>query len=89
VTALDWEAVARSRLHPLAASILDLLTRQDGPARTWSPTALSQALDKPLGNVSYHVRRLHDDGLIELVQTKPVRGALEHFYRVADKAVAR
>jgi predicted transcriptional regulator len=33
--------------------------------------------------VSYHVRQLEKAGLIELVATKPRRGALEHYYTLA------
>jgi hypothetical protein len=46
-----------------------------------SPNELAKKLGEPLTNVSYHVRMLHDLGCIELVQTEPRRGALEHYYR--------
>jgi hypothetical protein len=46
-----------------------------------SPNELAKRLDEPLTNVSYHVRMLHDLGTIELVETEPRRGALEHYYR--------
>jgi hypothetical protein len=46
-----------------------------------SPNELAKKLDEPLTNVSYHVRMLHDLGCIELVETEPRRGALEHYYR--------
>jgi hypothetical protein len=36
-----------------------------------------------LSNVSYHVRQLAKAGLIELVATRPRRGALEHYYTLA------
>jgi hypothetical protein len=46
-----------------------------------SPNELAKRLGEPLTNVSYHVRMLHDLGCIELVETEPRRGALEHYYR--------
>jgi hypothetical protein len=46
-----------------------------------SPNELAKKLNEPLTNVSYHVRMLHDLGCIELVDTEPRRGALEHYYR--------
>lgn len=46
-----------------------------------SPKMLADALGEPLGNISYHVKSLEAGGLIELAQTVPRRGALEHFYR--------
>lgn len=46
-----------------------------------SPVVLADKLKEPLGTVSYHVRTLYDLGLLELVRTRPRRGATEHFYR--------
>jgi len=63
--------------HRLRRQILERLS-DHGVA---SPNALADALDEPLGNVSYHVRILRELGCVELVRTEPRRGALEHFYR--------
>jgi DNA-binding transcriptional ArsR family regulator len=49
--------------------------------REASPSELAEELGEPLGNVSYHVRLLHELGLIDLVGTTPRRGAIEHHYR--------
>ena len=46
-----------------------------------SPSAIADALEEPLGNVSYHMRVLRELDCLELVRTEPRRGALEHFYR--------
>jgi hypothetical protein len=46
-----------------------------------SPTQLARLLDAPLPNVAYHVRILFELDCIELVRTRQVRGALEHYYR--------
>ena len=62
--------------HPLRVRALAILTEREA-----SPSELAEELDEPLGNVSYHVRLLHDLGLIELVRTTPRRGAIEHHYR--------
>lgn len=50
-----------------------------------SPRGLSKEFDQPVSNVAYHVRVLADCGAITLVDTKPVRGAIEHFYRSSVK----
>lgn len=34
--------------------------------------------------VSYHAKKLEELNLIELVDERPVRGAMEHFYRTVD-----
>jgi DNA-binding transcriptional ArsR family regulator len=75
--------------HPLRVRILALLQE-----RTASPRELAEWLGATLGTVSYHVRTLHEFGLIELVDTTQVRGAIAHHYkarirpRVDDEAWA-
>jgi DNA-binding transcriptional ArsR family regulator len=79
--------MARSRLnlspdvvqalgHPLRFRILVELEQ-----RVASPKQLSDALGEPLGRVGHHVRMLARLGAVELVSTRPRRGAIEHFYR--------
>lgn len=78
--AVDWERLARATAHPLRISILEVLGIDGG--RTLSPMDLSRELQLPLSNTNYHVTELAGDGLIELVDMRPVRGATEHFYRL-------
>ena len=66
--------------HPMRVRILALLQE-----RTASPRELSEWLDATLGTVSYHVRALHDLGLLELVRTTQVRGAIAHHYRARER----
>ena len=68
--------LARALSHPLRAHVLTILNE-----RVASPNQIARELEEPLGNVSYHVKRLADVGCIELVRTEPRRGAIEHFYR--------
>ena len=49
-----------------------------------SPKQIAAELDLDLRSVAYHVRVLKKLGCIELVETLPRRGAVEHVYRVAD-----
>lgn len=67
---------AKAIAHPLRARILEAL---GGKLR--SPNELAVEFHEPLGNVSYHMVVLRDLGMVELVDTAPRRGALEHFYR--------
>jgi DNA-binding transcriptional ArsR family regulator len=62
--------------HPLRAQVLRVLCE-----RVASPNQVAQELGAPLGSVSYHARMLRENGCIELVDTRPRRGAVEHFYR--------
>jgi DNA-binding transcriptional ArsR family regulator len=68
--------LAKALAHPLRVQLLAQLNQ--GVA---SPNELAKKLGEPLTNVSYHVRMLHDLDCIELVETEPRRGALEHYYR--------
>jgi DNA-binding transcriptional ArsR family regulator len=49
--------------------------------RVTTPAAMATALGHPIGVVAYHVRWLHEAGLIELVERRRSwRGAIEHYY---------
>jgi DNA-binding transcriptional ArsR family regulator len=65
--------------HPLRIEILRAL--EGGIA---SPSEIATRIGAPLGNVSYHVRFLARVGLIELRETRPRRGAVEHYYEAVD-----
>jgi len=69
--------------HPLRAKILLLLSE-----RVASPKELAAALGMPkekVPGVSHHVKRLVKLDCAELVDEKPVRGAVEHFYRATQR----
>lgn len=78
---MNWQLLARANTHPLRISILEVLALDGG--RTLSPSDLSYELGVPLSNVNYHVTELARTGLLELVGERRVRGATEHFYRIA------
>src|ERR671911_2585988 len=74
------ESRIKAMNHPLRASILRILTE-----RTASPAEMARELDEELSNVSYHAKQLVEFECAELVSTRPVRGALEHFYRATER----
>jgi hypothetical protein len=53
--------------------------------RTASPAEIAKVIGKDVGHVGYHVRKLLDLNQIELVDEKPVRGAVEHFYKAITR----
>jgi DNA-binding transcriptional ArsR family regulator len=63
--------------HPLRVRILSILETREMA----SPNEMADELDVSLGVMSYHVRRLHALGFLELVKRTPRRGAIEHHYR--------
>jgi DNA-binding transcriptional ArsR family regulator len=62
--------------HPLRCRCLTILAD-----RVASPAEIARELKLEVSNVGYHVGALADAGLIEEVGQRPVRGAVEHFYR--------
>lgn len=74
------ESRIKAMSHPLRAAILRILTE-----RTASPAEMARELDEELSNVSYHAKQLVEFECAELVSTRPVRGALEHFYRATER----
>lgn len=68
--------------HPLRAAVLRILVE-----RTASPAEMARELDEELSNVSYHTKQLVEFECAELVSTRPVRGALEHFYRATERSL--
>lgn len=66
--------------HPLRVTIMQELAEA-----TMSPTQLADKIGCPLPNLSYHVRMLVELGMIELVNTKPRRGAIEHYYKATGE----
>jgi DNA-binding transcriptional ArsR family regulator len=62
--------------HPTRAQAFMILAE-----RKASPVEIAQEIGKDVGHVGYHVRKLQQLELIELVDERPVRGAVEHFYR--------
>lgn len=69
--------ILRALTHPLRVRILRLL--EEGPS---GPKRLADRIEEPLANVAYHMNVLLDCGCIELVETIPCRGALEHIYNL-------
>lgn len=67
--------------HPLRAEIFRLI-RDRG---SMSPAEVARALEADLTDVSYHVRKLREFGCVEEVLSRPVRGAVEHFYRATEQ----
>lgn len=70
--------LAKALSNDVRARALDLLSEE---AR--SPKAIAAELGLDVRGVAYHVRVLKKLGCIELVETRPRRGAVEHVYRAA------
>lgn len=69
--------------HPLRARCWIALMH-----RTASPNELAGLFNEDLSNVSYHIKILREFGVIEEVESEPVRGALKHFYRATTRYIS-
>lgn len=67
--------------HPLRKRLLRLYVEA---TEALSPKGLTVPLNMHLSNISYHVRVLATYGALELVETKPQRGSVEHFYKATS-----
>ena len=67
--------------HPVRNDALSILNE-----RVASPNEISKELGQSVGHVSYHIKVLKECECIELVDTAPRRGAMEHYYRATSRA---
>jgi predicted ArsR family transcriptional regulator len=49
-----------------------------------SPSEMAHALDVRTETLSHHVKSLVNDGVLKLARTVSVRGAVAHYYAIAD-----
>jgi DNA-binding transcriptional ArsR family regulator len=74
------EVLVKALNHPIRVKALTILTE-----RIASPKEISEQIEMPLSNVSYHVRVLDDLGLIEIMEEESVRGSVAHFYKAVER----
>lgn len=78
------QRLAKALSNSLRARALNLIA--EGVA---SPKAIAEASGLDIRTVAYHVRILLELDCIELVETHPRRGAVEHVYRVTEQALEK
>jgi DNA-binding transcriptional ArsR family regulator len=74
------QAYYKAMSHPTRRQILLALRSRKDPL---SPSAIARASVDHVSQTSYHFRVLLECGLVELVDTRAVRGSMEHLYRAA------
>ncbi|HKO37694.1 MAG TPA: hypothetical protein VJU14_04940 [Solirubrobacterales bacterium] len=68
--------------HPLRKRLLRFYIETEA---TLSPKELTLLANDPkISNVGYHVRVLAEKGAVELAETQPRRGSVEHFYKATN-----
>jgi DNA-binding transcriptional ArsR family regulator len=76
---VDKQNFAGVLSHPVRCRALTILADREA-----SPVEIARELDLEPSHVAYHVRLLHEDGLIELTEEVPKRGSIEHRYSSAS-----
>lgn len=74
----DSKQVVAALRHPVRRAVLELILELERA----SPRQLSRRLDVSLTTIAYHTRMLAKCDVLELADTRPVRGSTEHFYRL-------
>lgn len=80
ITSINDPRYIKALGHPLRVRILAMLEEEES-----SPVRLSEKLGASLGTVAYHVRTLHDLGMLEHTGQTPRRGAVEHHYKARER----
>lgn len=75
----DGEAMVLALEHPLRRDLLKAYGEG-----VCSPTELAQQFGEELQVVAFHSRTLNFYGAIELVETRPSRGSIQHFYVASE-----
>ena len=76
----NWRDLALEYVNPNQAQILMHMQKHRNGHH--SPVRISELFGWTLGSTAYHIRRLHEAGLIKLAREERVRGAVEHIYRL-------
>jgi len=66
--------------HPLRAEAFRLIKERE-PV---SPAEVARELEADVPTISYHVRKLSEYDCVEEVESRPVRGVVEHVYRATE-----
>lgn len=74
----------KAMAHPLRIQIVSEINK---PGRLLSPVRFSEMVERPLSLVGYHFKELEKYECIELVETRPRRGATEHLYRASRRVL--
>jgi DNA-binding transcriptional ArsR family regulator len=85
---VDKQMFAGVLSHPVRCRALTILADREA-----SPVEIARELGLEPSHVAYHVRLLHEEGLIELTKELPRRGSIEHrfravFYELSDEEYA-
>lgn len=81
----SWvRALGKLFSHPARLSILLSVAQGDAA----SPTEAAERHGLSVGVAAYHMRTLASLGLVKVKATRPVRGAIEHFYEPTEAGKA-
>jgi DNA-binding transcriptional ArsR family regulator len=74
--------LAQALAHPMRVRILAELNK-----RVMSPSEFVDEFGGSVSNTAYHFRKLEEYGCLEMVEEKPRRGAIEHYFQGTRRAL--
>jgi DNA-binding transcriptional ArsR family regulator len=80
----ETSRIVKALNHELRRQIVCYLAQASEPK---SPAQTSKEWKVDIATVGYHYRTLADYEVVELSDIKPARGAVEHFYKLTEKAL--
>lgn len=80
----DWSSLLEFYIHPLKVAIIEAIARMGRPLSSAELNRLFDPSPYSLGALSYHVRKLADQGILTQAHTREVRGSVETFYTLAS-----
>lgn len=80
-----WDALVSRVLHPVQVVVIEALLYIGLPL---APSEIARMTGgyHNLQDVGYHVRILVELGILELIDTEPIRGATKHYYVLAPES---
>lgn len=78
---INWEKIGKEFLHPVKIQIFEAIKEAGEPL---SPKGISTLTGVHLSTVAYHMKTLKEYKWVLLAEEVTRRGAVEHYYTLAD-----
>jgi hypothetical protein len=80
-----WDSLVSRVLHPIQVLVVEALHWAGGPLAPSDIARFSNG-EYTVNLVGYHMRALEELGVVQLLDTEPVRGATRHNYVLAPES---
>lgn len=81
--AKEADAIHEAVGNAIRGQMLAYMSKKPGTAQF--PREIADGIDQSLGSVAYHMRKLQSLGMVTMTRTRPVRGAVAHYYKLTAR----